>query len=122
MIKLIKKIYQQNWIFAYTVYIYFWTSVIMTVIGFFLSDDRYDLGTLLLLAPFLPMSVIFSPLLGNLWWYSLIFSVWTLLINVYKFFDKGSHLSLRLKRISEALSVLSVLYLIFAFSYFIFSL
>lgn len=47
----------------------------MTVIGFFLSDDKYDLGTLLLLAPFLPMSVIFSPLLGNLWWYSLIFSV-----------------------------------------------
>lgn len=24
----------------------------MTVIGFFLSDDKYDLGTLLLLAPF----------------------------------------------------------------------
>ena len=93
----------------------------MTVIGFFLSDDKYDLGTLLLLAPFLPMSVIFSPLLGNLWWYSLIFSVWTLLINVYKFFDKDSHLSLRLKRISEALSVLSVLYLILLFYFFIVS-
>ncbi len=35
MIKLIKKIYQQNWNFADTVYLYIWTSVIMTVIGFF---------------------------------------------------------------------------------------
>ncbi len=122
MIKLIKKIYQQNWNFADTVYLYIWTSVIMTVIGFFFSDDKYDLGTLLLLVPFLSMSIIFSPMRGNLWWYNLILSVWTLLINAYKFFDRDSHLSLHLKRISEALSVLSVLYLMFAFCYFIFSL
>ncbi len=122
MIKLIKKIYQQNWNFADTVYLYIWTSVIMTIIGFCFSDDKYDLGTLLLLVPFLPMSIIFSPLEGNLWWYGLILSVWTLLINAYKIFDKDSHLSLHLKRISEALSVLSVLYLMFAFCYFVFSL
>lgn len=121
MIKLIKKIYQQNWYFADTVYLYIWTSVIMTIIGFCFSGDKYDLGTLLLLAPFLPMSIIFSPFSGNLWWYSLILSVWTLLINAYKLCAEDSRLNLSLKQISKALSVLSVLYLMFAFCHFILS-
>jgi len=119
MIKLIKKIYQQNWNFADTVYLYIWTSVIMTIIGFFFSDDKYDLGTLLLLAPFLPMSIIFSPFSGNLWWYSLILLLWALLINAYKFFDRDKHLNLFFKQISEVLTVLSILYLVFVFCYFL---